>query len=53
MDVVDLTKEIEKFNRETIPLLNAIVKQFLDGIGNSIERLNGAEIVITVKFPDK
>lgn len=53
MDIVDLTKEIDKLNRETIPLLHGILDQLTQDLHGVVDRLNNAKVTITFQIPEK
>lgn len=53
MDIVDLTKEIDKLNRETIPLIQGVLNQLVEDLHSVVDRLNNAKVVMTVQIPEK
>jgi hypothetical protein len=53
MDLVDLTKEIDKLNRETIPLFHKEIEGLKQGFHELLDRLNGATATVTVNIPEK
>lgn len=52
MDLVDLKQEIDKLNKETLPLLDKLVDedlaQFIRHLHGVLDRLNGATITIHI-----
>ena len=53
MDIVDLTKEIDKLNRETIPLLQGVLNQLVEDLHSLVDRVNNAKVVMTFQIPDR
>lgn len=53
MDIVDLTKEIDKLNRETIPLIQGVLNQLVEDLHSVVDRLNNATVTMTVQIPPK
>lgn len=53
MDIVDLTKEIEKFNRETIPLIHVEIAELVGNLHKLLDRLNQATVTITINIPPR
>ena len=53
MDIVDLTKEIDKLNRETIPLLQGVLNQLVKDLHSLVDRVNNAKVVMTFQIPEK
>jgi hypothetical protein len=55
MDFVDLTKELDKLNLETLPLLDKLLdedlRQFISDLHGVLDRLNG--MTITINIPNK
>lgn len=53
MDIVDLTKEIDKLNRETIPLIQEVLNQLVEDLHSLVDRVNNAKVVMTFQIPEK
>jgi len=53
MDIVDLTKEIDKLNRETIPLIHEEIAQLVRDLHALLDRLNQATITATISIPPR
>jgi hypothetical protein len=53
MDLVDLTKEITQFNRETLPLLQGILDKFVKDLHGVVDRLNNATVTSVLTIPER
>jgi hypothetical protein len=53
MDLVDLTKEIDKLNNETIPRVQLLLDAAISDLHTLLDRLNNATATITFTIPPR
>jgi hypothetical protein len=53
MDLVDLTKEIDKLNTETIPLIQLTLDKLMVDLHELVDRLNNTMIVTSITIPPR